>query len=380
MEKAAETAKTEDPAQQCASAGSGPDGNDGTSASAEERSRSGESGGGQRRKNDFLATEAAVRRKGESKSQESALGSTSSRLRSGVGPSPGLMQYAGIVSPEFPSLSGTPNSISQLLTNLPSSTFSLEGLEGYPSPLGSGIISPLTASSQKLGRKRPISISPLSSSSQLDLNNLIRSSPSSLMNCISTSRSDSAGSIGHLSPSLNTSINPTLFASPHKAPLFSLRNAAHPPPLNVTASFPLNSTGRSPERRGSREHGLSNNRATIKQEPVEDSGGSQPSRTDAAMLQFNTNSQESGFNSQPRELETLHEEDDILSEDEMQTDPSNSDCSSRYTGDGESQDSKHGILDRKPRRVRNSHSHSIIYTWNLVSRSFMKDILARSAM
>lgn len=338
MEK--ETLKPEDSAQQCASS-SRPESYG--SGSAGERSDT----GGQRRKSDSTETS---RPKGESKSQESALGSHA-RTRSGVGRSPGLMQYAGIVSPEFPSLSGTPNSISQLLTNLPSSTFSLEGLE-YVSPLGSGIISPLTASSHKLGRKRPISISPLSSSSQLDLNNLIRSSPSSLINCISTSRGDSAGSIGHLSPSLAAPLNPTLFASPHKAPLFTLRNAAHPPPLNVTASFPLNTPGRSPEHRGSKEYSQSSNRMSIKQEPLEESSGSQPSRGDAAaMLQFSTNSQESGFNSQPRELETLHEEDDILSDDEMQTDPSNSDCSSRYTGEGESQDSKRGVLDRKPRRV-----------------------------
>ena len=320
------------------------------SSSAAERSRGGGGGsssGGQRQNDSATAAETEIpsRPMGESKSQESAL-SVHARSRSNAGPSPGL-QYAGIVSPDFPSLSGTPNSISQLLTNLPSSTFSLEGLE-YPSPLGSGIISPLTASSHKLGHKRPISISPLSSSSQLELTNLIRSSPgSSLINCISTSRGDSAGSISHLSPSLTTPINPNLF----KAPLFSLRNAAHPPPLNMSASFPLNTTpvGRSPEHRGGArgDHG----RMGIKQEPVEESSGSQPTRNESAGLQFNTNSQESGFNSQPRELETLHEEEDAMSDDEMQTDPSNSDCSSRYTGEGESQDSKQGILDRKPRRV-----------------------------
>ena len=104
----------------------------------------------------------------------------------------------------------------------------------------------------------------------------------------------------------------------------------------------------------------------IKQEPVEESGGSQSSRaSDSSVLQFNTNSQESGFNSQPRELETLHEEDDILSDDEMQTDPSNSDCSSRYTGEGESQDSKHGILDRKPRRVLHCHYQSLSLSLSL---------------
>ena len=287
---------------------------------------------------------------GESKSQDSALGGA---VRSGgrvAGPTGGLS--VPFASPDYPSLSSTPNSISQLLTNLPSSAFTLDGLE-YPSPLGSGIISPLTAGSgQKLGHKRPISISPLSSTSQLELNSLMRSSPSSLINCM-TSRGDSANSISHLSPSLTTPINPSLFASPHKAPLFSLRNAAHPPPLNITASFPLGgattSAGPSPEHlRRTRD-----NRFPIKQEPLDESGSSQQRGNDP-LLQFNTNSQESGFNSQPRELETLPEEDDILSDDEMQTDPSNSDCSSRYTGEGESQDSKHGILDRKPRRV--SHS------------------------
>ena len=283
---------------------------------------------------------------GESKSQDSVLGAGRSGGRVGA-PSGGLS--VPFASPDFPSLSSTPNSISQLLTNMPSSAFTLEGLE-YTSPLGSGIISPLTAGSvHKLGHKRPISISPLSSTSQLELNNLMRSSPSSLINCISSSRGDSSNSIGHLSPSLTTAINPSLFASPHKAPLFSLRNAVHPPPLSVTASFPLGG-GPSPEhRRQGRD-----SRLPVKQEPLEESVGSQAGRPNETMLQFNTNSQESGFNSQPRELETLHEEDDILSDDEMQTDPSNSDCSSRYTGEGESQDSKHGILDRKPRRVGHS--------------------------
>lgn len=337
MEKAESTHELKSGAEQFADGGS----------SAPARSKSGGSSDGERRKSDSGTENTAAgnyRRKGESKSQDSVLGA---RSRSGVGP----VQFA---SPDFPSLSGsgTPNTISQLLTNLPSSAFTFDGMD-YTSPLGSGIVSPLTSSSHKLGHKRPISISPLSSTSQLELNSLIRASPSSLINCISTSRGDSANSIGHLSPSLTTPINPTLYASPHKAPLFSLRNAAHPPPLNVTASFPLNTAGHSPERRSNREMGGSN-RMSIKQEPFEESSGSQPSRNDPS-LQFNTNSQESGFNSQPRELETLHEEDDMLSDDEMQTDPSNSDCSSRYTGEGESQDSKHGILDRKPRRVSKTH-------------------------
>lgn len=100
------------------------------------------------------------------------------------------------VSPEFHSTSGTPNSISQLLAAFSGSdNVALE----FPSPLGSGLISPLN--SAKLGRKRALSISPLSTGS-LDLSNLIRSSPTSLLNYINASRGSSAGSIGHLSPSV----------------------------------------------------------------------------------------------------------------------------------------------------------------------------------
>ena len=51
------------------------------------------------------------------------------------------------------------------------------------------------------GRKRPFSISPCSTGS-LDLNALIRTSPSSLVAYVNNSRGSSAGSIGHLSPSL----------------------------------------------------------------------------------------------------------------------------------------------------------------------------------
>ena len=51
------------------------------------------------------------------------------------------------------------------------------------------------------GRKRPFSISPCSTGS-LDLNALIRTSPSSLVAYVNNSRASSAGSIGHLSPSL----------------------------------------------------------------------------------------------------------------------------------------------------------------------------------
>ena len=143
--------------------------------------------------------------------------SSSGRIRS-FGPSP-----HGLISPyDFPSICGTPTSVSQLF-NLPSSAFSLDGIE-FASPLGSGHLSPLT--SARLGRKRALSsISPLSSSS-LDLNNLIRTSPTSLVNYITTSRGSSAGSMGHLSPALFA--NPALFQPPYTRPLFSLRNAAYP--------------------------------------------------------------------------------------------------------------------------------------------------------
>ena len=127
--------------------------------------------------------------------------------------------FGGLISPDFPNINGTPTSVSQLLT-LPSSALSLEGLE-FPSPMGSGTFSPLT--SARLGRKRQLSISPLSSSS-LDLNNLIRTSPTSLVNYITNSRGSSAGSIGHLSPSLFA--NPAHFQPPNGRPLqFSLRNS-----------------------------------------------------------------------------------------------------------------------------------------------------------
>jgi hypothetical protein len=131
--------------------------------------------------------------------------------------------FGGLISPDFPNINGTPTSVSQLLT-LPSSALSLEGFE-FPSPMGSGTFSPLT--SARLGRKRQLSISPLSSSS-LDLNNLIRTSPTSLVNYITSSRGSSAGSIGHLSPSLFA--NPAHFQPPNGRPLqFSLRNNSNYP-------------------------------------------------------------------------------------------------------------------------------------------------------
>ena len=145
--------------------------------------------------------------------------------------------FGGLISPDFPNINGTPTSVSQLLT-LPSSALSLEGFE-FPSPMGSGTFSPLT--SARLGRKRQLSISPLSSSS-LDLNNLIRTSPTSLVNYITSSRGSSAGSIGHLSPSLYA--NPAHFQPPNGRPLqFSLRNSNYPMSANPTSNAGSSSGG-----------------------------------------------------------------------------------------------------------------------------------------
>ena len=116
--------------------------------------------------------------------QESRLRNASKGPEGGAPRDPllaGRMQsssHHGLMTPDF-SLSGTPTSMSQLLN----STFSTsDGLE-FASPVGSGIISPLT--STRLGRKRALS----------------------------------SGSMGHLSPSLF--YNPTLFQPPFNKPIFS---------------------------------------------------------------------------------------------------------------------------------------------------------------
>lgn len=118
---------------------------------------------------------------------------------------------------DFPSQTGTPTFLSQLMP----SGFSLEGNE-FTTPTGSGRLSPQAM--DRLTRKRALSISPLSSSS-LDLNSLIRTSPSSLVNYITNSRGSSAGSFGH-SPSL------TLFSNMQhghtRSMQVSLRNGHYP--------------------------------------------------------------------------------------------------------------------------------------------------------
>ena len=115
----------------------------------------------------------------------------------------------------------TPQSLSQLI-NMPSSAFSFE-FPDIQSPVGSGFISPLGSS--KLGKKRPLSISPLSSSS-VNIESLVRSSPTSLLNLITHSRNGSAGSFGHLSPALYTA--PAIHNGFNR-PTISLSKAVHPP-------------------------------------------------------------------------------------------------------------------------------------------------------
>jgi hypothetical protein len=116
---------------------------------------------------------------------------------------------------------GAPISLSQL----PSSAFSFE-FPDMQSPNGSGLLtSPI--GSVKLGKKRPLSISPLSSSS-INIDALVRGSPTSLLSFVAhQSRNSSAGSFGHLSPSLYT----TSAVHNHNGfnrPAISLSKAAHP--------------------------------------------------------------------------------------------------------------------------------------------------------
>lgn len=85
------------------------------------------------------------------------------------------------------------------LVHQSNSTFSLEHELTGPSPTPN--LSSPRHSALFSGRKRPFSISPCSTGS-LDLNALIRTSPSSLVAYVNNSRGSSAGSIGHLSPSL----------------------------------------------------------------------------------------------------------------------------------------------------------------------------------
>ena len=215
-----------------------------------------------------------------------------------------------LVSPDFPGISGTPTSVSQLF-NLPSPAFSLDGLE-FPSPFGSGTVSPLP--SARLNRKRGLSsLSPLSTSS-LDLISLIRTSPTSLLNCLVPSRGSSAGSMGHLSPALFS--NPTLFQPSHSRPSISLRNAAHPGAGNQ----PQPPSG-GPEGSGTESQPMS-----VKQEHMDEghssvlNGESLIQQAEQDIDTMEGEHEEMGYgpglSSQP--LETLHEEENS-DEEGMQT-------------------------------------------------------------
>ena len=94
----------------------------------------------------------------------------------------------------------SPDSTSNFaLVHQSDSTFSLDHELVGPSPTPN--FSSPRHSALFNGCKRPFSISPCSTGS-LDFNALIRTSPSSLVAYVNNSRGSSAGSIGHLSPSL----------------------------------------------------------------------------------------------------------------------------------------------------------------------------------
>ena len=262
--------------------------------------------------------------------------SSSGRVRS-FGPSP---HGYGLISPDFPSLSGTPNSVSQLF-NLPSSAFSLDGFE-FPSPLGSGQLSPLT--SARLGRKRALSISPLSSSS-LDLNNLIRTSPTSLVNYITNSRGSSAGSMGHLSPSLLA--NPALFQPPYNRPLLTFRNAAYPQ-LNAAAAHGRKSGGAASDTEIKQD---------VKEEPACNETNCckmQPTALVKQEPKLECETQGVSMQKGPNigTLETVQEEGGSSDDEGMQTDPT--DYSSAMTENDSELDAKCGQRG-KPKRVYYSY-------------------------
>ena len=132
----------------------------------------------------------------------------------------------GLLSPEFScSQSGMSAPSSQLIPNLTSTFPSMEGAEFLCSNTA---LSPQHM--DRLNRKRALSVSPSPlglSLSSVDTNSLFRTSPSSLVNYLTNSRNSSAGSIGHLSPSLFS--NTGLHSQNHSRPLqVSLRNKSYP--------------------------------------------------------------------------------------------------------------------------------------------------------
>lgn len=269
-----------------------------------------------------------------------------------------------LVSPDFPGISGTPTSVSQLF-NLPSPAFSLDGLE-FPSPFGSGTVSPLP--SARLNRKRGLSsLSPLSTSS-LDLISLIRTSPTSLLNCLVPSRGSSAGSMGHLSPALFS--NPTLFQPSHSRPSISLRNAAHPsassqnqPPSGGLEGSSSGSSSDPQPMSVKQEHmdegghsSVLNGESLIQGHSSVLKGESLIQQAEQDIDVMDREPEELGYggarlSSQP--LETLHEEANS-DEEGMQTDPT--DYSSAFTENDSEMDAKPGLRDgRKPQRIYYSY-------------------------
>lgn len=156
---------------------------------------------------------------------------------------------AAMGTPELRSMTGTPQSLTQFIANLPSSAFSssFDNLPDFQSPIGSGLLSPI--GSARLGKKRPLSISPLSCSS-VNIDSLIRGSPTSLMGYLAGSRSSSAGSFGHLSPSLYIS---TTNVHTFSRPVISLAKAVHP----AANSFPGGSTQKARQTTVKEENSLS---------------------------------------------------------------------------------------------------------------------------
>lgn len=130
----------------------------------------------------------------------------------------------------FPSSS---NSLTQILNNLPSSSTSFE-IPEFQSPSGSGFTNTsIGQAAARPGKKRPLSISPLSSSS-INIDALVRGSPVSLISFIqSQSRNSSAGSFGHLSPSLFSA--PSSAHNQYNKPAISLSKAVHPSSFSKNA-------------------------------------------------------------------------------------------------------------------------------------------------
>ncbi len=265
---------------------------------------------------------------------------------SGAGMKGVVASQGGLISPEFRSRNETPVSSSHLYNVPTSALFALEGLD-FNTPIGSGQLSPLA--SARVGRKRQLSISPLSSSS-IDFNSLIRTSPTSLVNYITNSRSSSAGSMGHLSPSFFS--KPTRLQTPHGRPLqVSLRNTGYPHPSQLDSSV---------EQTNKSNHNI-DVLANIKEEQNEDSlsnceNGIYADHTREIKMEHGLPSNHLMENvsqslHQGSTLETVREESvGALADSEDEGHPEEGTEYSATDPDAEI-DSKKGILDSKNKRV-----------------------------